>query len=127
MNYDKDWYNKLKKSPLNPPPYVFGIVWPILYCLLGISFYLVWTNKKCFPFCNELIFFLIQLFLNLTWSTIFFKLKKFKISLISLGTIILMTFITYHEFMKINKFSAYLLTPYIMVMFRFLFKLLYSN
>ena len=31
------WYQELIKSDLNPPGYVFGIVWPILYLLMGIT------------------------------------------------------------------------------------------
>ena len=50
MIYDKNWYRKLNRSPLSPPDWVFGVVWPILYCLMTISLLLVWSNKKCFPF-----------------------------------------------------------------------------
>ena len=46
MKYDKQWYTSLKKSPLTPPDYVFGIVWPILYLTMGISFLLVASHKK---------------------------------------------------------------------------------
>ena len=34
-----DWYTSLIKSSLNPPSFVFGIVWPILYVLMGIIAY----------------------------------------------------------------------------------------
>ena len=48
---NKDWYNKLKKSQLNPPNWVFSVVWPILYALMINSLILVWNDKKCFPYC----------------------------------------------------------------------------
>ncbi|MEL1225020.1 MAG: TspO/MBR family protein, partial [Candidatus Neomarinimicrobiota bacterium] len=38
INQD-DWYLSLNKSELNPPGYVFGIVWPILYTLMGFVSY----------------------------------------------------------------------------------------
>ncbi len=41
ININADgWYEELVKSPLNPPGYVFGIVWPILYLLMGIVAFL---------------------------------------------------------------------------------------
>ena len=58
---NKEWYNTLNRAPWNPPSWVFGVVWPILYLLMGISLLLVWTNKKCYPYCKELIYFFIQL------------------------------------------------------------------
>ena len=48
------WYLLLNKSELNPPSYVFGIVWPILYILMMVSAFL--THKKVFSI------FIIQLF-----------------------------------------------------------------
>ena len=54
------WYKQLKTAPWNPPDYVFGIVWPILYFLMFISFMIVFLDKKCYPFCYALIIFIIQ-------------------------------------------------------------------
>ena len=43
------WYQSLTKSELNPPGYVFGIVWPILYLLMGITAWRTFEhNKKSF-------------------------------------------------------------------------------
>ena len=113
----KSWYKKLKKAPWTPPSHVFGIVWSILYTLLFISFFLVWNNKKCFPYCNALTFFLIQLVLNLSWTTVFFKFKMLRIALVSLTLIILFTLLTFKLFLKVNKIAAYLLIPYIAWLF----------
>ena len=108
-----NWYKKLKKAPWTPPSKVFGIVWSILYTLLFISFFLVWNDKKCFPYCNALTFFLIQLALNLSWTTVFFKFKKPRLALVSIILIILFTLLTFRLFIKVNKIAAYLLLPYI--------------
>ena len=43
------WYTNLKKAPWSPPSYIFGIVWPILYAMMAVSFFLVWNNQNCFP------------------------------------------------------------------------------
>ena len=108
-----DWYKKLKKAPWNPPSHVFGLVWSVLYTLLLVSFLLVWNNKKCFPYCDALTVFLIQMALNLTWTTVFFKLKMIRLALASIIAIIVFTIITYTYFVKVSKLAAYLLIPYL--------------
>lgn len=110
MNY---WYKSLQKAPWTPPPYVFGTVWPILYFMMAFSFLLVWKNKKCFPYCNSLTFFLIQLSFNLIWTTLFFKLKMPILALIDIVLITYFAFITQQMFSKVNKFAGYLLIPYL--------------
>jgi len=66
-------YNTLNKPPLSPPGIVFPIVWTILYILIGLSYYLykknTYTNK------TEIFVYYLQLFLNFTWTIIFFTLE----------------------------------------------------
>lgn len=64
-------YNNLTLPPLAPPDFIFGIVWPILYLMIGIVGYLILrdrTNARQ----NNLILFISQLVLNFIWSIIFF-------------------------------------------------------
>ncbi len=107
------WYKNLKKAPFTPPSYVFGIVWPILYTLMAISTYLVWTNEKCYPYCSAITFFLIQLFFNLIWTTLFFKLNMPKLALLDTALILGFTIFTFQKYLQINKIAAYILIPYI--------------
>ena len=111
-----NWYKNLNRSKLSPPSWVFGIVWPILYLLMTISFIIVQRNKKCFPFCSPLVFFIIQLGFNLIWTTLFFKMKLPLLALVDLMLTIIFTFITYYQFNTISKFGSYLLLPYMMWM-----------
>jgi translocator protein len=108
------WYNELNKAPWTPPGYVFGIVWSILYTLMIISFLMVFLDKKCYPYCSPLTYFLIQLGLNLIWTTVFFKLRLIVPALILLFLILLFTCYTYKTFRPINKIASYLLIPYIL-------------
>ena len=83
------WYQGLIKSNLNPPGYVFGIVWPILYLLMGITAWRTfYTIKKLFY---------VQLFFNAIWSWLFFS---FHLPLISLIDIWLLIFINIRIFKK---------------------------
>lgn len=108
-----NWYKSLRKAPWTPPSYIFGIVWPILYFMMATSFALVWKNKKCFPYCSPLTFFLIQLGFNLIWTTLFFKLKMPILALVDIVLMTYFAFITQKMFSKINKLAGYLLIPYL--------------
>ena len=100
------WYIGLAKSDLNPPGYVFGIVWPILYFLMGITIWRTYSAIKNL--------FYIQLFLNAIWSWLFFS---FHLPLIALLDIWLLIFINIKILLLIfkeDKLAAVLHTPYIM-------------
>lgn len=114
MNYNKIWYEDLNKSQLTPPSFLFGIVWPILYTSLGVSFYLAWRNEKCFPFCNALVVFLIQFLFNINWSRIFFKNQDIQSALHTVIYMIIFTILSIYKFYKINKLSAFLQVPYLL-------------
>ena len=100
------WYQGLIKSDLNPPGYVFGIVWPILYLFMGIT---AWRNIDTIK-----IDFYIQLFLNAIWSWLFFS---FQLPLIALFDIWLLIFINIKILFivsKQDKVGAILYAPYIL-------------
>ena len=107
------WYINLIKPSFNPPNWVFGPVWTLLYLLMGISLYFVWVNKSKQKKI-ALIWFSAQLILNTLWSILFFGLKNplaAFIEIIILWFTILMTIIYFY---RIDKKSAYLLIPYIL-------------
>ena len=100
------WYQGLIKSDLNPPGYVFGIVWPILYLFMGIT---AWRNIDTIK-----IYFYIQLFLNAIWSWLFFS---FQLPLVALFDIWLLIFINIKILFivsKQDKIGAILYAPYIL-------------
>ena len=105
------WYVDLIKPSFNPPSWVFGPVWTILYLLMGIALYLVWISKyekKAF------IAFGVQMFLNALWSVLFFGLQNPLFAFIEIIFLWIAILITIVYFYRINKISAYLLIPYIL-------------
>ena len=114
INNMNDWYKKLKVAPWNPPPYVFGIVWPILYLLMFISLIIILKDKKCYPYCYPVTIFFAQLILNLSWTTIFFRLRLIRLALLVLILIFCLTLYAAILFYKINKLASYLLIPYLL-------------
>ena len=100
------WYLSLNKSELNPPSYVFGIVWPILYVLMMISAYLAY--KKIYGI------FLIQLVFNAAWSWLFFRFQMPLISLIDIYLLIALNLYITTLMYKENKLAFILFIPYVL-------------
>ncbi len=67
-----EWYRQLAKPPLNPPAWVFGPVWTLLYILMGVSAWLVWLRPGLPAARIPLLLFAAQMALNGAWSWIFF-------------------------------------------------------
>ena len=106
---DDIWYQNLIKSPLNPPGYVFGIVWPILYLLMSISAFRTFNETKNL--------FLIQLLFNALWSWLFFA---FEMPLIALMNIWLLIYLNIKLNLKMfyqDKLSGFLFIPYVLWLF----------
>ena len=100
------WYQGLIKSDLNPPGYVFGIVWLILYLLMGI------TAWRTFEIIKNL--FYVQLFLNAIWSWLFFSFHLPLISLIDIWLLIYININIVYKVLKMDKLAGLLYVPYIL-------------
>ena len=100
------WYLSLNKSELNPPSYVFGIVWPILYVLMMISAYLAY--KKIYGI------FLIQLVFNAAWSWLFFRFQMPLISLIDIYLLVALNLYISALMYRENKLAFILFIPYVL-------------
>ena len=93
-------------TDLNPPGYVFGIVWPILYLLMGI------TAWRTFEIIKNL--FYVQLFLNAIWSWLFFSFHLPLISLIDIWLLIYININIVYKVLKTDKLAGLLYVPYIL-------------
>jgi translocator protein len=111
---DGNWYRGINKPSFNPPNWIFGPVWTLLFTLMGISLYLIWTSPSSKIKMIALALFVIQFLFNVAWSYLFFGINKplwaFVEILILLGFIIATTI----YFLRINKIAGYLLIPYIL-------------
>lgn len=105
MNLD-DWYSSLNKSSLNPPSFVFGIVWPILYVLMAFIAYKL--AHKIAPI------FIMQLVLNAAWSWIFFYYHAPFIALIDIGLLIYLNQRILMIIKTESRVLYYLYLPYIL-------------
>ena len=99
------WYLSLNKSELNPPSYIFGIVWPVLYVLMMISAFL--SHKKVFALFN------VQLIFNAAWSWLFFRFQLPLIALLDIYMLIGLNIYILNLMYKENKIAFFLFIPYV--------------
>lgn len=84
-----DWYAGLAKPSFNPPDWVFGPVWTVLYLGLGWVLYVL-TGMPAGPARTVLLWvFGVQMALNAAWSLLFFGLRSPGLALADIGLLIL--------------------------------------
>lgn len=105
-------YNSLQKPFLAPPSILFPIVWTILYILMGVS-YGILESKSLIEPKTKFIYY-IQLFVNATWSIIFFTLKWRLFAFIWIILLDLLVIIMIIEFYKKNKIAGLIQIPYLL-------------
>ena len=108
------WYETLNKPSFNPPNYLFGPVWTVLYILMGISLYLILKAPKTALRKQAVVIFGIQLGLNFCWSFLFFQFHLPGVSFIEILALLISIIIMIRAFKKINKTAAYLQIPYLL-------------
>lgn len=109
-----DWYVDLIKPSFNPPGYLFGPVWTVLYVLLGLSLYMVWKSPTGKIRSQALIIFFIQMFLNFIWTFIFFYFKNSGLALADIIILWLFIVLMILIFYRINKTAAFIQIPYLL-------------
>ena len=107
-------FSSLNKPPLPPPGILFPIVWTILYTLMGIASFLVYTSGKEKEEINSaLTIYFLQLAVNFFWSIFFFNLEWYIFSFFWLVLLWVLIFYTIRLFYPISNTAAYLLIPYL--------------
>lgn len=105
-------YETLQKPPLSPPGFIFGIVWSILYLLMGIAYgtlvYKGQTNKKISKI------YWTQLIVNLIWPILFFVFKARLFSSIWIIILLILVINMILKFYKVNKIAGYSQIPYLL-------------
>lgn len=106
-------YRSLNLPPFSPPAWLFGVVWPILYILMGISAYLVYiTTSSLEDKKIAIVTYAAQLLVNFSWSIVFFRFQAYNVAVLVLALLLFLVALTITFFYKINKIAAYLLIPY---------------
>jgi len=104
-------YNSLTLPPFSPSGVVFGIVWPILYLLIGIAGYIIWNDRQ-----NNQInvyLFLGQLLLNFIWTIVFFTGDMFTIGFILIAVMDIIVADLIRRMMPLSQIAGWVLVPYL--------------
>lgn len=109
------WYVTLTKPSFNPPNWVFGPVWTMLYVMMGISLSIVWKKRSKKPEKRSgLLYFSLQLILNALWSIVFFGMHSPLAALFVIVGLWAFIFSTIRNFLVISKIAGWLLIPYLL-------------
>ena len=107
------WFLGLEKPAIYPPPATFGIVWTVLYLLMGVALAMIITARGAAGRGAAIAVFAVQFVLNLAWSPVFFGMHQLTAALILLVVIDLAVLLTIWLFYKVRPMAAYLLLPYL--------------
>lgn len=105
------WYSELHKSNLTPPGWVFGVVWPTLYVLMAVAVWIAFTNKPKNKSTILKLYFM-QLFLNATWTPVFFGMHSILGGLLIIPAMIIAIVLLMREYHPKQMISFYLMVPY---------------
>ncbi len=108
------WYTSLAKPSFQPPGWLFGPVWTLLYTLMGVAAWRVWRLGLQHPGVRgALVLFALQLVLNAAWSPIFFGAHAIGLALGVLSALALVLLVTILAFRRLDRAAAGLLLPYL--------------
>ncbi|MCT2401700.1 TspO/MBR family protein [Novosphingobium mangrovi (ex Huang et al. 2023)] len=110
---ENPWFAALVKPAFYPPAATFGIVWTVLYVMMGLALAIVLSARGARGREAAVIVFLVQLVLNLAWSPVFFGAHMLTGGLIVIGLLDLAVLITVLLFWKVRPTAAMLLLPYL--------------
>ena len=107
------WFQRLNKPSWNPPNWVFAPVWTVLYALMGVAAWLVWTKVGLFGRATALALFVVQLALNGAWSWLFFGGYRPDRAMADIAVLWLAVLATVVAFQQIDQWAGILLIPYL--------------
>ena len=108
-----EWFDALIKPPLNPPNWVFGPVWSLLYLMMAVSAWLVWRNGDRGNIGFALLLYIVQLVANTMWSWLFFGKHQIGLALVDIVVLLGLILATMLAFSRHSKLAVVLLIPYL--------------
>ena len=111
--YGNPWFDALVKPAFMPPGFLFGIVWPTLYAMLGIALAMILAEPASPARTSALTFFFAQLALNFAWSPLFFAAHDIALAKYVIMVMAVLAAIAAGKFWRMRRVAGMLLIPYL--------------
>lgn len=111
--FGNDWFDALRKPSFMPPGWAFGVVWPILYVMLGIASGMIFAEPRSSRRRLALLLFTGQLTLNFVWSPIFFAAHEIRVANYVIFLMAAVAAAAAWQFFQLRKTAGLLLVPYL--------------
>lgn len=106
-------YAKLDTPPFSPPGNIIGIIWTVLYGLIGTALFFILEAKTSKKVKNHALFlFFLQLLLNFIWSIVFFGATNFWVGVLIVLLLLAVVLACLIYFYAVQKLATFLFTPY---------------
>jgi benzodiazapine receptor len=112
------WYADADKAFWNPPNWIFGPAWTLLYTLMSVAAWLVWRQRHRVGVKRALTLYVVQLVLNSVWTPVFFGLypavgpTALWVALVIIVALDVAVLVTMIAFWRASRVAAWLLVPY---------------
>ncbi|MDQ1155831.1 benzodiazapine receptor [Sphingomonas sp. SORGH_AS 950] len=107
------WYQTLTKPELNPPGWVFPVVWTTLYIMIGLALAMIVHARGARGRGVAIGLFVVQFALNLAWTPLFFGAHLVDVALFVIVAILVVSIATTFAFARIRRGAAWLMLPYL--------------
>lgn len=111
--FRNSWFAALNKPFFMPPGWAFGVVWNLLYALLGIALAMVLALPSSPRRKLALILFFAQLVLNYAWTPIFFAAHDIALAKVVIFVMAILAAAAAGQFLRLTKIAGLLLVPYL--------------
>ena len=103
------WYEALAKPSFNPPSWLFGPVWTVLYVLIAVAGWRIWQRERSGA---AMKLWWLQLTLNFLWSPVFFALHRIGLALVVILALLAAVLVFIAIARKVDGLAAWFFVPY---------------
>lgn len=107
------WYAQLVKPSFAPPNWLFGPVWTMLFIMMAVALYIIWSSRSDNGKGAAFATFAVQLLLNVAWSAVFFGGHMILGGFLVIIALEIMIALTIYRFMIVSPLAALLMVPYL--------------